>query len=495
MKRFYYSVLPMMMLLSACSHTAPKSCLTADSYPRPQSLCNSVDPIKVGTVPNPAVKTQPASNKRSLATVLLTLIETNPDIGIAGAKEKEQEVGIDIAKAAKRPTLDVSVSSGPQQIFWPDPAGFAIRKEASANVHQVLYDFGAIKNDVKRAELTYESAASERIAKTEEVAFDMLNAYLKVRQTDDLIAVTQENIAAHDKIRQLVELREQNGNATVADVKRIATRLESAKSSLIDLTTQRSDAAAAFLNLTSVNSDNIDAGVLATLKGQPETINPEVLEKHPAMIALQQEIAALKYQLASTKAEKLPVFGLQGSAKISQNVSSAEDGDNQLSASGLVTMRVSLLDGGLNNDKQSQILSRLEGARMKLEKERRSLWEDAQNAQRISSSDGEKSGSIEAQVAAAKKVADLNLEQFKDGAKSVFELLDGQADYFKAKGQLVEQTYNRRRAEIRALQLRAQLVRAVLGLPPGKGALPADVQTDDGQNEFATGLPGVRTKY
>jgi adhesin transport system outer membrane protein len=494
MKRSYFYVLPLVMMLSGCSHTVPKSCLSKDPYPRPQSVCSKSDPIKVGAIPH-REPLQARTGKRSLADILLNLIDTNPDIGIAGAKEKEQNAGIMVAKAAGRPTVDLYVSGGPQQIFWPEPAGDAMRKEASVSVRQVLYDFGAIKSDVKRAQSMLDSATSGRIAKTEEIALDMLNAFLDVRQADEMISVTRDNIAAHQNILNLVELREQNGNGTVADVKRITTRLESSKAALIDLTTKRADAVAKFENIAQTDVDDIDASVLTRLKGDAEKIDMAIIEKNPSIVALQQEISAIEYQLASVKAEKLPVFGLQATAKASQNVSSPEDGDNQLSVYGLVTMRVSVFDGGLNDGKQAQIRSRLEMTRLKLEKERRSLWEDAQNVQRVTSSDGARSGSLEERVAASKKVADLNLEQFKNGAKSVFELLDGQADYFKAKGELIEQDYNRKKAQIRALQLRGELVLGLLGLSPRQTPQPVIPKTlEPTEMQGLVSLPGVKAR-
>ncbi len=484
----------LMFFLSACSQSIPKSCLDDDAFPKPKNLCPSYAVSAANIKPVDETKKQAGYDKLTISDVLLKLIETNPDIGIAGAKEKEQTAAIETAKAAGRPTVDASVSAGPQHIFWPMPGGDAVRKEASLNVRQVLYDFGAIENDVHRAEMAYASSASSRVAKTEEIAFEMLKAYLKVEQTDDQIRITRENIAAHQDILNLVQLREEIGSGTVADVKRITTRLESTKTALIDLTTQRADAAAAFENLTAIKPENVDAKLLKSLEGRPELIDASVLEANPSIVALQRDLASLEYQLASAEAEKLPSIGLQGTVRASQNVSSADAGDDQLAIYGLVTMRLPILDGGMNKSKQDQIKSRIEVARLKLEKQRRSLWEDTQNAMRVASTDDTKSGSLEARVAAAKKVADLNLEQFRNGSKSVFELLDGQADYFKARGDLVGQTYSHMQAQARALLLRGKLVRAILGLPLNHDAPILSGEPSYKSMREVEGLPGVRVE-
>jgi len=489
-----YTIVSLALVLGSCSNTVPKSCVVDDDYPRPASLCNETHKPNITLTRSSTESPKPlsSSQKLTLADVLLRVIDSNPDVGIAGAREKEQSAAIEAAKAARLPSLDLSMSAGPQHIFWPSPGGDAVRKEASIGVKQVLFDFGATKNDISRAEMAYASASASRVAKTEDVAFQVLKTYLKVLQADDQIRITQENIAAHSSILNLVELREKNGNGTLADIKRITTRLENAKAVLIDLTTQRADAAAAFENLTLINADKVDPTILKSLKGQPEKIDRDIIEANPLLTSLKQELASLEYQLASAKAEKLPSIGLQGSVRASQNVSSSEDGDDQFAVYGLVTVRLPVFDGGLNNAKQNQIRSRIEATHYKLEKERRSLWEDSRNAMRVTTTDGARSGSLEARVAAAKKVADLNLEQFRSGSKSVFELLDGQADYFKAKSDVVGQVYSRMEAEIRALQLRGQLVRAILGLPVQSHLDFNKNQPTYQSVQYSSSLPGVK---
>lgn len=140
--------------------------------------------------------------------------------------------------------------------------------------------------------------------------------------------------------------------------------------------------------------------------------------------------------------------------------------DRRSYANVLLSLRVPIYDGGLNVSAREQVQARIEGAELRLDKRRRELREEAQGARRITSSDRDKTGTLAARVAAARKVQDLYFEQFKDGTRTVFELLDAQVDLVKAEGEVISQTYTRRRAQIRSLLLRGTLVQAVLAADP-----------------------------
>ncbi len=235
------------------------------------------------------------------------LIGNNPDIGIAAAKEKEQYAAISGAQASLLPTVDLTAAAGPQRNWQTDPQGNAIRREVGLSFRQNLYDFGAAQSNVERANLAYRSATHARVAKSEQTVFDMLDLLLKTQQIDRTIAITKRNIEAHEAILKIVQSNESNGNSTVADVKRVTTRLESARSALIDLTTDRTNAADAFRRLTDVEVDRVVDRISPKLGGDPARLTQERLEQNPELVAIQNEIASLKQQLEAVRSGPCPV--------------------------------------------------------------------------------------------------------------------------------------------------------------------------------------------
>ena len=337
-----------------------------------------------------------------------------------------------------------------------------MRREAGLSVRQTLYDFGAVRSNYDRSTLAYQSATSARVAKTEQIVFDMLDLLMKVQQADENIALTKRNIAAHENILALVQSGESNGNSTVADVKRVTTRLESAKTSLIDLVTDRTNAADAFRRLTDQDVDRVSDATTRRLIGNPADLDQDHLEQNPDIQSIQSEIASLREQLKSVAAGVLPNVGVESNWKAGRQMTEPDSTvDRRMYANVLLSLRVPLYDGGLNNSARDQIHARIEGAELRLDKRRRELREEAQGARRITSSDRDKTGTLASRVAAARKVQELYLEQFRDGTRTVFELLDARVDLVKAESELISQTYARRRAQIRSLLLRGTLVQAI----------------------------------
>ncbi|UMY18182.1 TolC family protein [Methylobacterium organophilum] len=391
------------------------------------------------------------------------LIRENPDIGIAAAREKEAFAAIDGARASLLPSVDLSTAVGPQRNWETHPAGNAIRREAGVSIRQSVYDFGAAASNIERAALSYDSSTKARIAKTEQTVFDMLDLLMKVEQIDENIHLTKRNIKAHETILDIIKTNESNGNSTVADIKRVTTRLDAARTALIDLVTDRTNAADAFRRLTAMDVDRIADTVTPRLKDDVMALDDGQLDRNPEILAIQYEISSLREQLHAAELGLMPNVGIEAGWRVGRQMTEPDTTiDRRMYGNVLLSIRMPILDGGANTSLRQQIAARLEAATLKLDKRRRELREDAQGASRITSSDQDKSGTLASRVAAARKVQDLSLEQFRNGGRTVFELLDSQVDLVKAEQDLIAQTYARRRAQIRFLLLNGTLVSRIL---------------------------------
>ncbi|WP_456014908.1 TolC family protein [Methylorubrum populi] len=391
------------------------------------------------------------------------IIRDNPDIGIAAAREKEQYAAIDGARATLLPAVDIVTAIGPQRNWQTQPAGNALRREAGLSVRQILYDFGASASNVERAALAYDSSAKARIAKTEQIVFDVLDMAMKYEQAVQNIELSNKNIKTHENILAIIKANEANGNSTVADIKRVVTRLDAARTALIDLVTERTNAADAFRRLTDIDVEEIQDNVLPNLKGVPEAVHDEQINLNPEIQAIQYEIDSLKEQLKAADLGLMPNIGVEGNWKSGRQMSEPDTTlDRRMYGNVLLSIRVPIMDGGANTSLRQQLSARLEATTLRLEKRRRELREDAQGVMRVTSSDQDKSSTLSSRVAAARKVQELYLEQFRNGNRTIFELLDSQVDLMKAESDLVAQNFARRRAQLRYLLVKGQLVPKVL---------------------------------
>ncbi|WP_244635526.1 TolC family protein [Chthonobacter albigriseus] len=402
------------------------------------------------------------AGRLSTADLVSHVLATNPDIGIATKREQEQTLGIELAGVGYRPKVDFTASMGPEYIAtYESEESRRNRKEIGLGLHQTIYDFGVIDGDIRRASAAKEAASNKRFAQIEATTQETAEALLQVLELDEQIRVAKGNVAAHQTILDLVKTNEKDGNASVADIKRVTTRLENAKTSLIDLTTERSDAADSFRRLTDISADDIDGRALLSLKGGPADVSPEVLEANPALEAIRHEIVSLRAQIDSVRAGRLPSITFDADAKIRDDVGGPTEPG--LTAKAMINVQMKLIDGGEASILERQLMTRIEEAMLKLDKQRRELKEAAENAARLASSGGEKAESLSSRLDASRKVAELYLEQFKAGGVTIFELLDSQADRQKAEADAITQAYEQRRSHIQRLVLAGKLSETLLG--------------------------------
>jgi|GEM_PF-3204844 len=467
-----------MLSLAGCSTTATADCEDTQDIPTPRLLCaplsdtsalNALIPAaslgKPGdSVPKSRVVPPLQHGKLRLKDALMRVIADSPELGIAAAKEREQFAAIRGAKAGRYPVIELSSSAGPQQSWNQGQVGTGTRREVGLSMRQMLYDFGATDNNQARAEFAHDSARSARLAKTEQVGFDLIETLMKVQQIDETIALTKRSIAAHQHILSIVERNESDGNSSVADIKRITTRLESARGNLIDLTTERASASDAFRRLTTFDVDMIIDTVTPRLRGQVLDVAGADIDRNHEIRAIGMEIASLDKQLAAAQSGALPSLGLEGSYKFGRQMSEPLESDRRHNGNILVVFRMPLMDGGANLSQREQILARLEGAQFRLEKRRRELREDGLGAARIVSTNQSKLASLEARVQSSRKVVDLYMLQFKEGGRTIFDLLDSQGDLLKAETDLINQKYMRRRAGLKSLLVRGELVSTIFGM-------------------------------
>ena len=218
-------------------------------------------------------KTPPMRSFPDLTSILRHTLRDNPDIGIAWAQERDEKTGIAIARAALHPTVNVRAAVGPENYDTDSEKNLAVpRQEFGIDLHQVIYDFGRTQSNIARRKALHNSAGYRRINKMNEIALDVSKAFLATHEASQHLQIALQNVASHEEIFGLVSASQKAGNATVADVKRVTTRLEKAKTNLIDLRSRKQNAREDFIRLTGLTPQNLS---------QPAQLSPAPAAKRP----------------------------------------------------------------------------------------------------------------------------------------------------------------------------------------------------------------------
>ena len=398
---------------------------------------------------------------RDLASIIRHTLRDNPDIGIAMAQERGERTSIDIARAGYHPTVNVRAAYGPEN-YETDSDRFlgTHRQEYSIELHQSLYDFGRTKSKVDRRKALHNSAGYRRIDKMNKVSMEVAQAYLSIREASEHLTIARQNISSHNEILRLVSESQKAGNATVADVKRVTTRLEKAKTNLIDLRSRKQKAREEFVRLTGLAPNSLIAPPLLPAPLPPKHISSNKYPDNPALLSVRADIDSLRAQAKSAKANLDPSIDLDVSGNVKRNVSGETGMTSGLK--GMVSFNYKLMDGDARLNTARQILIRINETKHLYRKKRRAYIQNLESAIRTVRANLKKSSLLETRVRDSKKVLSLYKAQFKDGSKTVFEMLDAQMDLFTTSSEKIANSYGKLRSVYEIYALRGDLVGRLL---------------------------------
>ncbi len=402
-----------------------------------------------------------AQNYRDLASIIRHTLRDNPDIGIALAPERGERASIDIARAGYHPTVDIRAAFGPENYDTDDQRNTAIpRQEFGVDLHQTLYDFGRTKGKVDRRKALYNSAGYRRIDKMNTVAMEVAQAFLSTKEAAEHIKVARQNITSHKDILRLVSASEKAGNATIADVKRVTTRLEKAKTNLIDLRSRKQKAREEFVRLTGLRPDALIAPPTLHAPLPPKNVSSAQYPDNPALLSVRADIDSLRAQARTAKANLEPSIDLDVSGNVKRNVSGETGMTSGLK--GMVSFNYKLLDGDARLNTTRQIYIRINETKHLYRKKRRAYIQALDSAIRTVRANLEKSSLLTTRLRDSKNVLRLYKAQFKDGSKTVFEMLDAQMDLFTTSSEKIANQYGKLRSVYEIYALRGDLVGRLL---------------------------------
>ena len=177
-------------------------------------------------------------------------------------------------------------------------------------------------------------------------------------------------------------------------------------------------------------------------------------------MSVRADIDSLRAQAKAAKANFSPSIDLDVTGNVKNNVSGETGRTSGLK--GMLSFNYKFLDGDLRINTLRQILIRIDENKHRYRKKRRDYIHELENAIRTVRANLEKSSLLETRVADSKKVLSLYKAQFKDGSKTVFEMLDAQMDLFTTSSEKIANHYGKLSSIYEIYRLRGDLVARLL---------------------------------
>ena len=403
--------------------------------------------------PGDPVTIEPDTRTEALRAAIVEALRSNPEIQIALARQDDAKYGVNEAAAGYLPHMDVAIAIGNE---FSDPqlgsSTMLRRGEGLFSVRQNVWDFGTTINDIKRARASYRSAQWGTREKIEGISYDITAAYLSILERQKLLALAEMSLAAHQKILKMVTTQNDLGLTTPADVSRAKARADNVQAQIQDRKSALEQAREAFRRLTGhLPGVAVDVpSAQAALPASADAAVAMIADHSPRMAQAVQDRRSIERQRASQTGTFLPKVGLLAQANWRDDVQ-GRTGKNS-DARVMFTVTYGFLSGGADVAIRNRLSARLREADYELERRRREVEQDLRidfNALEVART---KSATIESEIASSEKVAQLYTQQFREGRRTVFDLLDSQQSLFDARANLVSNGTAKQLAEFRVLQ-------------------------------------------
>lgn len=389
----------------------------------------------------------------SLRDAIIEALKANPEIQIALARQDDARYGVNEAWSGYLPHVDMQVALGGELAVPSTGDRTTLRRaEGVVTLNQNLWDFGTTINDIKRARATYRSAQWGTRERIEAISYEISDAYLSMLERTKLIELTESEIAATQKILDMVVIQEDLGLTSSADVSRAKTRFQALQAELIDRRSALTQAEEAYRRLTfHLPGKVVD---LPSTNGKLPTNQEDAValidSQSPRYAQAKEDRRSLERQKASQTGTFFPKIGVMAQGNWRDDVSGATGLNKDVRA--MVTLSYSFFNGGRDIAVRNRISARLREADYELDRRRREVEQDLRIDFNSLAFAREKIATIESEITAAEKTADVYRQQFRESRRSVFDLLDSQQILHAARARQYSNQIALQLAEFRVLQ-------------------------------------------
>ena len=295
------------------------------------------------------------------------------------------------------------------------------------------------------------------------MALAAAQAYLKVQENRELLALADENLAALKAIATLIAQNEQNGNGTQADLKRVSARVLDAEAIRVDQDYELKLSIEKFRRLAHREPDQLKPAPVhdAALPATAAAAVGESLKRNPRILAGEAAMAAAQAEALSLRQADMPRISLETEA--SSKSYRGQNTRTELDVRGMLTISYKLMDGGLASARREQAGARETQAEMRLRSDREDVEADLRQFYLQRGSIKAKTAGLIEGVSASAKARELYREQFKGGKRSLLELLEVQGSYYTARHNAITNGYDQRRTTYGILKSIGRLAATLAG--------------------------------
>lgn len=421
---------------------------------------------------------------QSLKEAVCMMLEFEPELNAAEYDTLSSREDQKIVRSKLLPHLSVNGSSGYSERDRStdgllETGDSLLQRRVGISLRQLLYDGGIAVNEARSSRNTFLAQQYLEKSMIETRVVDLSEVYLEVLRTKRQVALAEQNVANHERMRDMLHERVKAGGSR-ADLALIQGRLGLATNTLATAKLSARLAEGRFERLTGQLPVSLSYPEIPQLPGSMEAID---LSNNHDYLAASEALEAAEHRSRAAKGYNHPKIYLDGGATSGRDINGVPGDDNELSA--VVVASWDIFAGGYNNgvkNREHFQVGKYEELKRTADLQRQYnlsvLWQEREGS----------AASIEALAEYAREldgVAADYQEQFEVGRQELLNILDVQSEKYTAQSRLLDAKFDFDTSAFRVLGVQGLATERILGPEGCKECFGADKTAIAMVNEIA----------
>jgi adhesin transport system outer membrane protein len=375
-------------------------------------------------------------------------VQTNPSIGEAAANKRATEAELRQVQSTLLPQVRLEAQAGPERLNNPatrplsaivptlNNNDWVAGAKGSLFIRQLLFDGFTSLHEIWRNAARVDAAAARTHERSELTALDASEAYIDVVRYTRLVALAQENVAAHRRIFGNVEQRFRGGRAGQGDLEQTRERVDAAEVALTEFRRSLEDARAKFRKVIGVEPYNLRGpGRLPGMPASKDRVLAVTLTDNPTIRAAQADTDAAREAFHSAAGAFMPNVALEARGTEGHDTDGFPQHFTESSLKVVATWDI--FRGGQDSWKRVETAERYNQTTMAHARLQRDANESVDKAWAARVITSDRIAKLQLQTEAARKVIDAYSKEYDLGQRSLIDLLNAENTSFNAQVSLI----------------------------------------------------------
>ena len=304
-------------------------CTVGPNYKKPAVNTPAIYRGEIPSQPSVAASPQSLGNEKwwelfqdpVLQQLIRTALQQNYDVQIAASRVLEAQAQLGITRANQFPMVGGGAqlfSERNPKISSAFPSYEANAGEVAVSVIWNLDFWGKYRRETEAARANLLATEWGRRAVFASVVSSVASAYFQLRELDLALQISKDTLASRQNSLRLTNVLEQNGSASLLDVRQSEELVYTASETIPDLERQIAQEENSLSTLLGENPGTVARGRALTEQALPAVIPAglpsELLERRPDIREAEANLIAANANIGVAKAAYFPSISLTGTA-------------------------------------------------------------------------------------------------------------------------------------------------------------------------------------